>query len=137
MIQKQEFSNGDFVLHKVMINGSKYSAWYRADGTMHDCELILGIGKTRTVSLGHDHIRKELAIIGRRYTTKPAYTWANLQPWLPMLLDRPTAETLCYLAKLDSEKIKEHLDNIDKHHFDGQWYDASNLLAWIDEHSQG
>ena len=39
-MQKIEFSTGGFVVHKIRLNGSKFSAWYDSVGTLIDAERI-------------------------------------------------------------------------------------------------
>jgi hypothetical protein len=69
-IQHSEFHDGSFVLHKVMLNDRKYSAWYGKDGTAKDAELFLPTGHTRTVSENQVNVWNELNTIGRRYVSK-------------------------------------------------------------------
>jgi len=46
MTQKQEFSTGGFVLHKIPYGeGGKLSAWFDADGNLTDVEYFLKSGK--------------------------------------------------------------------------------------------
>lgn len=45
MIQKQTFSTGGFVLHRIPYNGGKLSAWFDADGQLIDAEYFLRSGK--------------------------------------------------------------------------------------------
>lgn len=45
MIQKQTFSTGGFVLHRIPYNGGKLSAWFDADGKLIDAEYFLRSGK--------------------------------------------------------------------------------------------
>lgn len=45
MTQKQTFSNGGFVLHRIPYNGGKLSAWFDADGQLIDAEYFLQSGK--------------------------------------------------------------------------------------------
>ena len=45
MIQKQTFSTGGFVLHRISYNGGKLSAWFDADGKLLDVEYFLQSGK--------------------------------------------------------------------------------------------
>jgi hypothetical protein len=45
MIQKQTFSTGGFVLHRIPYNGGKLSAWFDAEGKLTDAEYFLQSGK--------------------------------------------------------------------------------------------
>jgi len=46
MIQKQTFTNGDFVLHRLPYNeDGKLSAWFDASGKLKDVEYFLKSGK--------------------------------------------------------------------------------------------
>lgn len=67
MIQHSEFHDGSFVLHKVMVNGRKYSAWYGKDGTPKDAELFLPGNHSRTVSKCQVKVWNELRTIGKPY----------------------------------------------------------------------
>jgi hypothetical protein len=67
MIQFHSFHDGSFVLHKIMLNGQKYSAWFNADGTFKDGERVLRDGSTRNVSVKHTIIRGELERRARPY----------------------------------------------------------------------
>lgn len=72
MIQHNVFHDGSFVLHKVMINGHKYSAWYGKDGTLKDAELFLPTGHTRTVTKSQVNVWRELTSVGERYVERPS-----------------------------------------------------------------
>ena len=68
MIQKQTFKGGifapnSFVLHKITGKfKGKCSAWYFADGTIFDCELIRRDGQIRMVRPGSPMFRHCQAI---------------------------------------------------------------------------
>ena len=36
---RHDYSNGGFVLHRIMVGTIKHSAWFSADGTMLDAEM--------------------------------------------------------------------------------------------------
>lgn len=64
-MQRHNFPNGGFVLHAVTIGASRYSAWFDADGSIHDAERK---GRTSTcypVKPGTPAWR-QLAAIGQR-----------------------------------------------------------------------
>lgn len=55
VIQKCDFPDGSFALHKVApatIKSGRCSAWFRADGTMRDAEHANGRYVTRSVRKG-------------------------------------------------------------------------------------
>jgi hypothetical protein len=60
------FPTGGFVLHKIMLNGHKYSAWFGEDGTLFDAELVMRNGNVRNVSERQTEIRRQLTVIGKR-----------------------------------------------------------------------
>ncbi len=66
-IQFSRFSTGGYVLHKVMIDGTKYSAWYSATGELLDAEQYTTSNVARPVPLRLVNIRAELTKIGGRY----------------------------------------------------------------------
>jgi hypothetical protein len=70
MIQHSTFKNGGYVLHKVMVNGTKYSAWFDAAGKLLDAEQITRSNVARPVPQRAVNVRAELVKIGARY--KPA-----------------------------------------------------------------
>jgi len=70
-IQVCRFHDGGYVLHKIAFNGRKYSAWFRADGAMHDAELVNNNGSTRAVKPTGE-VWRELARVGRVYSQLPA-----------------------------------------------------------------
>jgi hypothetical protein len=71
MIQHSKFTDGCFVLHKVMLNGHKYSAWYGQDGVLFSAELVFPNGNTRNVDTSRQHeVAKQLTRIGQRYVGK-------------------------------------------------------------------
>jgi hypothetical protein len=70
MIQVAHFQQGGFVLHRVFVGNSKYSAWYDREGRLLDAERIQG-ARTWNVPLRHIHVREELARIGQRYKSIP------------------------------------------------------------------
>ena len=67
MVQMHRFHNGGFVLHKIMLNGRKYSAWYTANGALLNAERVQGARGTCSVPLSHTGVRKELERIGGYY----------------------------------------------------------------------
>jgi hypothetical protein len=67
MIQHSEFHDGCFVLHKIMLNGHKYSAWYGRDGVMFSAELVFQNGNTRNVTERQHEVWKQLTKVGSRY----------------------------------------------------------------------
>lgn len=69
MIQHFPFESGGFVLHKVMIRGKKYSAWFRRNGELIDAERVKD-GRTVTVPLAHTKVIAELERIAKRYVPK-------------------------------------------------------------------
>lgn len=64
------FGDGTFVLHKIELNGQKYSAWYNKDGTVYSAERFSKDGqKTFNVPLSKQpNVVQQLNKIGRRYT---------------------------------------------------------------------
>ena len=69
-IQHHTFHTGGYVLHKVMIDGTKYSAWYDKDGKLLDAEQFTRSNVARPVPTRMKNVRAELVKIGDRY--KPA-----------------------------------------------------------------
>lgn len=45
MTQKQTFSSGGFVLHRIPYNGGRLSAWFDDEGKLLDAEYFLKSGK--------------------------------------------------------------------------------------------
>lgn len=67
MIQYHRFSSGNgFVLHKIMLNGKKYSAWFRADGSYVDAERINNHHSV-SVSKSHTKVIGKLVEIAKPY----------------------------------------------------------------------
>ncbi len=61
---------GGFVLHKVLVNGVKYSAWYDAMGTCQSAERVTRDFKNYNVPLGVQvQLAARLSVIGKRYVT--------------------------------------------------------------------
>lgn len=69
MIQHSKFSTGGFVLHKMMVNGKKHSAWFDAAGKLLSAERYSRCGRhTACVPLErHRNVAAELAKVGARY----------------------------------------------------------------------
>lgn len=65
MVQRVEFSNGNFVLHRVMINGHKYSCWYDSEGTPFSAERVSG-NRSWNVPARHKEVWKQLERVGKR-----------------------------------------------------------------------
>ena len=68
MMQRQTFSTGGFVLHKVRVAGyaSHFSAWFDSNGTLVDAEWIDSRGRSRQVPIGQG-VAHELQRIGNLY----------------------------------------------------------------------
>lgn len=64
------FQDGSFVLHKIELNGHKYSAWFNKDGTVFSAERFSRDNqKTFHVPLSKQtNVAHELTRIGQRYT---------------------------------------------------------------------
>ena len=60
------FSTGGYVIHKLYVNGVKYSVWYREDGTPHSAERVRSNGQTYNVPVGHVHLWAEFKKIGKQ-----------------------------------------------------------------------
>jgi len=67
MIQHLTFETGGFVLHKIIINGQKYSAWFDVNGKILAAERIATNGTVMTVPSYHRHVLEEIHKIGQRY----------------------------------------------------------------------
>lgn len=63
-MQGSTFPDGGFVVHKIMINGYKYSCWYGPDGLPRDAERFGEGGATFPVPRRHTKIWKRLAGAG-------------------------------------------------------------------------
>lgn len=63
MIQFHQFQDGGFVLHKIMIEGRKHSAWFNAEGELLDAEWLRG---ERSRAVRKPSILAELKRLGRR-----------------------------------------------------------------------
>ncbi len=69
MIQYSKFDNGGFVLHRVMINDHKYSAWYNVTGKVLAAERVSSDNRS-TGAVPLDRCRlvaMKLARVGARY----------------------------------------------------------------------
>ncbi len=66
MIQFHKFENGGFVLHKIMIRGTKYSAWFDARGNLLGAEQFCR-NCTRNVAQRCNRILQILQIQGKGY----------------------------------------------------------------------
>jgi hypothetical protein len=64
-MQVSRFSNGGYVIHKMYVNGIKYSAWFDKDGDVLDAEGFDGLGRSRSVKRGGP-VWTELQRVGRR-----------------------------------------------------------------------
>ncbi len=64
------FSDGTFVLHKITLNGHKYSAWYGKDGVVFSAERFSRDNqKTFSVPLSRQkNVAEQLTKVGKRYT---------------------------------------------------------------------
>jgi hypothetical protein len=64
------FTDGCFVLHKIMLNGHKYSAWFGKDGTVFSAERFNRNNDTAfNVPLSRQkNVAEQLTKIGKRYT---------------------------------------------------------------------
>ena len=71
MIQFSRFSNGNYVLHNVIVNGHKYSVWYGKDGKPFSAERHNRDGNTVTVSSAQRKVWEELEKIGKPYKEQP------------------------------------------------------------------
>ena len=67
MIQHNKFQDGCFVLHRIEMNGQKYSAWFGRDGVAFSAELIFPDGNVRNVERRSSGVWAGLNKIGRRY----------------------------------------------------------------------
>lgn len=65
MIQHKTYGNGGYVLHSVIVENRKFSAYFDANGLMVDCEEIKD-HTSKTVR--KQSILAELQKIGLRYT---------------------------------------------------------------------
>jgi hypothetical protein len=71
MIQYSRFQDGGFVLHKIVMNDSRYSAWYSPDGALKDAERISQDGRTTySVPARNRNVRANLERIGRMYANR-------------------------------------------------------------------
>jgi hypothetical protein len=73
MIQAPEpFHDGTFVLHKIMLNGHKYSAWFGKDGTVFSAERFSRDNqRAYNVPLTKQtNVADQLTAIGRRYADR-------------------------------------------------------------------
>lgn len=70
MIQYHKFHDGGFVLHKVVVNGNKYSAWFGADGKIFSAERFSKDNtKSYHVDTARQHeVARQLEQVARRYT---------------------------------------------------------------------
>lgn len=68
----EPFNDGTFVLHKIILNGHKYSAWFRKDGTVFDAERSSKDNqKSFNVPLSRQpNIATQLTRIGQRYVRR-------------------------------------------------------------------
>lgn len=66
------FSNGGFVIHKLILQNSKgrFSAWFDKDGNLLDAEQLVGFSWSRSVAKGGPNWDR-IAAIGRRVATYP------------------------------------------------------------------
>jgi hypothetical protein len=64
------FHDGTFVLHKIELNGHKYSAWFGKDGVAFSAERFSRDNqKTFNVPLNRQtNVADQLTRIGKRYT---------------------------------------------------------------------
>jgi hypothetical protein len=64
------FHDGTFVLHKIELNGHKYSAWFGKDGVVFSAERFSRDNqKTFNVPLNRQkNVAEQLTKIGKRYT---------------------------------------------------------------------
>lgn len=70
-IQHTTYHNGHFVLNKIPgPNGTRYSAWYTADGTLKDAACYDRHHRERTVPANARHVRAMLATYGTRYAKR-------------------------------------------------------------------
>jgi hypothetical protein len=73
-IQASYFADNSFVLHKIKVGKSYYSAWFEANGTLKDAEKSYitrrGYHSTRRIPTSHTKVRAELTKIGKRYIKK-------------------------------------------------------------------
>lgn len=68
-IQHNTFQDGTFVLHKVEVNGHKYSAWFNKDGNVFSAERVL---QNRSANVPLDkqkNVAAQLTKIGKRYAS--------------------------------------------------------------------
>lgn len=66
-IQKAEFADGSFVLHKVMVNGHKYSVWFDTMGVPFSAEMVYSNGNTKNVPQRCTNLFAEFKKIGARH----------------------------------------------------------------------
>jgi hypothetical protein len=65
VIQKQDFSTGGFVLHKIPYgDGGKLSAWFDSDWNLTDVEYFLKSGKRYRAT---DNAKRRAQLIGQFY----------------------------------------------------------------------
>lgn len=52
-MQIQQFTTGGYVAHKMRVSGSpcRFSAWFTAEGLLHDCERIDAKGRSYPVGI--------------------------------------------------------------------------------------
>ena len=71
MIQFSHFHTGGFVLHRVTVGQSTYSAWFDRSGRLRDAERSNRFGQpTVAVSSRSIHLRAALERIGARYVSE-------------------------------------------------------------------
>jgi len=72
MIQHHKHHDGTFVLHKITLNGHKYSCWYGRDGKPFSAERISRDDRTTYhVDLSRQHeVARQLGRIGRPYVER-------------------------------------------------------------------
>jgi hypothetical protein len=80
MIQYSEFSNGNFVIHHVKLDGHEgwFSAWFDECGNLIDAEQRCNNGICRNATTIQ---RNVLAMAGRRYVKDPMRDDGAMRSW--------------------------------------------------------
>lgn len=68
-MQISNFSTGGFVIHKIThLSRARISAWYAADGTLSDAEMIDNLGRSRPVR--SPETRRRLRLLGQLHVRR-------------------------------------------------------------------
>jgi hypothetical protein len=71
-MQYREFQDGCFVIHKMMVNGHKYSAWFGTDGKLFSAERFSRDGQTTfNVPFSQHEVIRQLEQLARPYVKAP------------------------------------------------------------------